>query len=441
MPIKGGGIIKYLIDRQFVYLIAHTFYKKIKEPFYSNSLYILLSSLVSQGIGLVFWYMAANFYSKEVVGYTTAMISLASMVFLLSRLGFDQSLIRFFPNGDRNEIMSMSVVITLFASFFIGLISIIADKAWSLNLIFNTYTIILFFILVMMQSMFGILNNIFIASRNSKLGLFQNLFIGSRILILIPFASFGMVGILSSWVIAMIFSVGFSIFMIYKLKMHFSRPSIKFVKSSLNYSVGNYISSIFTSIPSLFLPILILSVLGPSITASYYVAFSLYSISSVVIVACNTSLLVEGSYGEALRSIVKRTIFITFLLLVPVVLGIFLFGGTLLGFLGSDYRDEGVGILRLLLISSIVVVPYSTYLTILRIQQDVKKMLILGLINFLLIMITSYTFIWIYGIDGIGYAWIITGAISSIIAIIFEKYPWPIQKKSIDVKKRKEDIS
>ncbi len=60
----------------------------------------MLNSITGSGIGFIFWIVAAKFYSTEVVGITTALLSSITLITMFSFLGFDQSIIRF-PSGDK----------------------------------------------------------------------------------------------------------------------------------------------------------------------------------------------------------------------------------------------------------------------------------------------------------------------------------------------------
>lgn len=70
---------------------------QVRDPLYKNSFFIMLSSITNAGFGFFFWMIAARLYSAEDVGIATALWSSLTLILLLSRLGFDFSLIRFFP--------------------------------------------------------------------------------------------------------------------------------------------------------------------------------------------------------------------------------------------------------------------------------------------------------------------------------------------------------
>ena len=77
-----------------------------KDPLFKNSAYIMLTSLSIAGFGLLFWVLAANLYSNEDVGVASAILSSISLITLLSKFGFDQSIIRYFPHRNKSHILS-----------------------------------------------------------------------------------------------------------------------------------------------------------------------------------------------------------------------------------------------------------------------------------------------------------------------------------------------
>ena len=90
----------------------------LRDPLYKNSFFIMLTSISNAGFGFFFWMLAAKLYPKEDVGIATALISSMALLVLLSRLGLDQSLIRFFPERDKNSVFGTSAVIRTDNKYF-----------------------------------------------------------------------------------------------------------------------------------------------------------------------------------------------------------------------------------------------------------------------------------------------------------------------------------
>ena len=135
----------------------------------------------------------------------------------------------------------------------------------------------------------------------------------------------------------------------------------------------------------------------------------------------STSLLVEGSHGEVLKKTVLKSIFTIFLLLTPSVIILYFSGELVLQLVGKDYAGRGLNLLRLMALSSFFVAICEIYSSIRRIQKDMKGLILLGALIFVLLLELSYTFIPKLGLPGVGYAWIISYGVSGVVLTGFAK--------------------
>lgn len=390
----------------------------LSDPFYSNSTYLVLSSLVSSGIGLVFWIFAAQIYSKEDIGLAAAIISLSGLALSVSKLGIDQSIIRFFPEGDKSKIFSTSLTIITGSALLIGAIFILTARFWSTTLVMNAYGSLLFILLVILIAISVTTNSTFIALRRSRLSFIQNVVTGSRLVLIFPFFMLGAMGILASWVVAYALSVLLSLYLLRLLRIGLRGIDLDFLRNSFTYSAGNYVSGLLVDASATILPILVLNVLGAGASADYYVAYSMALVVSVIPSAFCTSLFVEGSHGEKLLSTTKKTILMSILVLVPVIIVMYIGGGFFLGLFGKGYADEALELFRLLLIMNLLMVPFLVYVSIAKIRKDMRGLTIIGVFNSALLVGLSYSFMYLWGLAGIGYAWILTMVLDAV-AIVF----------------------
>lgn len=390
----------------------------LSDPFYSNSTYLVLSSLASSGIGLVFWIFAAQIYSKEDIGLAAAIISLSGLALSVSKLGIDQSIIRFFPEGDKSKIFSTSLTIITGSALLIGAIFILTARFWSTTLVMNAYGSLLFILLVILIAISVTTNSTFIALRRSRLSFIQNVVTGSRLVLIFPFFMLGAMGILASWVVAYALSVLLSLYLLRLLRIGLRGIDLDFLRNSFTYSAGNYVSGLLVDASATILPILVLNVLGAGASADYYVAYSMALVVSVIPSAFCTSLFVEGSHGEKLLSTTKKTILMSILVLVPVIIVMYIGGGFFLGLFGKGYADEALELFRLLLIMNLLMVPFLVYVSIAKIRKDMRGLTIIGVFNSALLVGLSYSFMYLWGLAGIGYAWILTMVLDAV-AIVF----------------------
>jgi len=395
--------------------------KLVKDPFYKNSFFIMLTSISSSGLGFIFWVFAAKLYPKEDVGIATALISSVSLLVLFTRFGLDQSLVRFFPDGNKDRILSTSILITTVFAILSGVIFITGIKVWSPELSLVKGHTQLYLLFLASSSVASITGVSFIALRKAEHHFSQSLLASLKLLFLFPLVLHGTMGIFSSFGISCTIASVFSILILFKLGIKPSYYDRKFLKDSFLFSAGNYVAGMLITAPSQILPIMVLNVLGAEDAAHYFIAYGIASLLFMIPSAFSTSLFVEGSYGEALKSNTLKSLFAIFLILIPTIVIIYFFSGYLLNFVGKNY-NEGLGLLRLMSLSSVFVAIYSVYFSIKKVQKDVKGLIIISLSAFILIISLSYNFMLRFGIIGVGYAWMIGyGLISLVVVMVFIK--------------------
>jgi len=391
-----------------------------KNPLYKNSFFIMLTSFTSAGFGFIFWMLAAKFYPKEDVGISTALISSMMLIVILSRLGFNFSVIRFFPEMDRSRVFSSSVIVTTTFAIFLSIIFILIAECISpkLNILKSAEVSLIYIIFVGIASVVSITGVTFVAIRRAEFQFLQSLIVGSRVALLIPLINLGVLGIFCSigvsMAVAMIVSFSILYFLGIKLKFAIDRD---FIERSFKFSLGNYSAGMFITAPNQIIPLIVLNVLGAEETAHYYIAFSIASLICMIPNATSMSLFVEGSYGEALKRNTIRALTFAFLLLIPSVIFIHLYGGRILAMIGRDYLS-GLDLLKVMVLSSFFVTFCSMYLSIKRVQKDISGLLYLSALIFVLLISLSYVLLIAFRLVGVGYAWVLSYGIGTIFVII-----------------------
>jgi O-antigen/teichoic acid export membrane protein len=379
---------------------------QFKNPLFRNSFFIILTSISAAGFGFIFWLIAAKLYSPGDVGIATALFSSICFLVLLSQLGFDQSLIRFFPNGKKNEIFYSSLIVIVIATVFLGILFLIGVQMWSPNLsiIYSIYPF--YFAILVSYAIFIISGNVFIALRYGNYFLYQNLFIGIRIFFLFPFVFLGVLGIFYSIGIAYLLALFFPILIIYRLRLRISGINFDYLKESLNFSAGNYFINLFLSIPSVLLPIFVLSILGDEQAAVFYITYSISALLFIIPTAFGISLFVEGSHGYLSKKTVIKSCLGMLSLIFPLIFILLLFGNTILGLIGSKYI-EGYTLLSIIIFSSLGVVIFNLFSSIKKVQKKIQLLIFFSILNGLLLVCLSIFLLSRFGIVGIGYAYII----------------------------------
>lgn len=399
----------------------------LKGPLYKNSIYILVALVIGAIFGFIFWIIAAKVYPQDVVGVNTTLISVVTLIAILSFLGLDQSIVRFFPEGNKLNIIITSLIVITFSTIVLGIIFIIGISIWSPKLGFLNDNILLFFISIIAFSLTSPLGQAFIASRKSKYYLYQNILLGLRVIIvLLPF--WGNLGIFISFSMSSLIATIISLYFVFNLKNEeYKLKNFKidttFLRDSFHFSAANYLIGILIILPGYILPIMVFNVLGSIQTATYYISYSFAFLLFMIPSAFSTSLFVEGSHGESLGKNTLKTIFAVFLLLFPIAFLMYIFGGYFLGLIGKDYLS-GLGLLRAMIVASFFVSIFYIYISIKKVQKNILEMIIISTVIFMLLLGLSYVLMLPYGILGVGYAWIISYLIGSIFVLIKLRKYW-----------------
>ncbi|MGB9937050.1 MAG: oligosaccharide flippase family protein [Methanobacterium sp.] len=398
----------------------------LTDPLYKNSLYILLSLIFGSFFGFIFWIIAAVIYPEEFIGINTALISSITLLAMLSYLGLDQSMIRFFPEGNKAKMFITSTLIVIITTILAGIIFLIGINIWSPELSIINENIFIFFIFLLAASLMNLPSNAFIALRQNKYYLFQSITMGIRVLLLFLTVSLGVLGIFYSYGISSIITFFFSFYFVYRFRMKSVKINkeiidIEFLKKSFHFSTGNYIIGVFTLAPVYLLPIIVLNTLGTESTAYYYIAYSIASLLFMIPMAFSTSLFVEGSHGESLKKNTLKSFLAIFSLLVPIALILYFFGGFFLGLIGKGYIG-GYGVLKAIAVASFFVAICQVYFSIKKVQKDIKSIILISALIFILLIGLSYLLMLYYGIRGVGYAWIISYLAGNLIILINELF-------------------
>lgn len=389
--------------------------KIFEDHLYRNSMYITLSRSLNAASGFLFWVIAARYYSINDVGNATALISSLGLIMLLSRFGFDYSIIRFVPISDKNRIFNTSFIITTISSLAVGLVYIFIIKIFNAHLAFSAGEGIIFILIALFNSMALIAGNMFLALRKGHYLLMQTIVISLRLLFLFPMVRFGDFGILLSLGFCYILSVISSMLALRKdikaTPLEIDKP---FIKKSFFYSLQSYISNILIEAPSLILPILVLNVAGRKEAAVYYIAVAIGDLVQIIPYSLSHSLFIEGSHGRPLKQNILKVCGAAYLFLIPIALVIGILGKKILSFFGPDYL-YAYDLLLLVIFACFFEVIFMIYISVQNINMRVDRNIKYNFVRFLLLIAISFALLPILSIKSVGYALIATHVILIII--------------------------
>ncbi len=407
--------------------------KKLKsfytDPLYRNSIAMMMNSAFGAFFGLLFWIVAARTMPSNDMGLATAAISAAGLILGLSRLGLDTGLMRYLPESkNKNGLYSAIVIVTLMLALILSAIFLAGINILSPALLFlqKGWFLPVFFGYIAVMSVYSMQSTAFIAIRRADLGFIQSLFLGARIPILFFIASLGVFGVFSALGAAFMIAFIFGAFVLQRYGMLLGlNLDIAAVRDTLKFSLGNYTAGIFTLAPTTIIPVMIVNTLGAKESAYFYVAYSVAALLFMIPTAISMSLFVEGSHSQPLKANVIKSVKLVMLLLVPAVVFIYLFGDKLLLLFNREYSEQSFEVLRLLAVSSIFSAVILIYLSIKKVQKDVRMINYVSFALSVLIIGLGYVSLLKYGLLGLGYAWLGANAVMcAVVAGMVLKERW-----------------
>ena len=391
----------------------------LAEPLYRSSYFVILTSVTSAAISFFFWLAAARLSTEYEVGIATSLFSAMSLLILFSRFGFEQSVVRYFPETDKGRVLGTAVWISTFGIVCLGIVLVLGANLFSADFtILKRYEFASIFLASLAAgSITNIIGIAFLASRRPQYYFAQSLVTDVRVLLLFPFVGYGAIGIFGSIGVSLALASIVSLLLVIRMGMRLFKIDAGFLRESLRFSAGNFVIGLLVAAPGYLLPILLLNQVGPSGTAKYFVAYAVASLLFFVPSAFSLSLFVEGSHGRSIKENTTRVIKITAYLLIPAIVLILLTGDRILQLFGDTYTDAS-DVLRILAVSSVFVGVVSIFYSVKRIQKDIRVLIYLSAMVFVVVMGLSLVLVPVYGIVGAAYAWLAGYGLSAFTILL-----------------------
>jgi O-antigen/teichoic acid export membrane protein/LysM repeat protein len=395
-------------------LVAHA-----RTPLFRNGYALMLSAAATSSLGVVYWMLATRYYSAEVVGLNSAVISAMLLVAGVAQLSLASVITRFLPRAGHatGRLVCGAYALTLTVAALASLLFVLGVRLWSPALAFlgASPLFTLWFVLATMAwCIFTLQDSVLAAMKQAGWVPIENTsFAVAKIMLLLFAWPVARYGIFASWTIpgaAVLLPISYLIFR--RLLPRHAHASAAQAEPLLprriaGYAASNYIGSMLSLAVNTLLPLLVLHQLGPK--ANAYFAQPWLIASSLQLIAGNmaVSLTVEAATDRArLASYARRALVHTARLLVPLVALTLIGAPALLQLFGRAYAAEGAGLLRLLALGALPNLVNMLYLSVARVRNRVGAIVIVQAALCALTLGLSYPLLHRYGIIGVGIAWL-----------------------------------
>ncbi len=414
----------------------------------SDGFFVVLASLASAGLGLVFWVVAARQYSSANLGLAAAAIATMVLLAELSQLGLRSDLVRVLPRAgeDGRRLAVQSYGLTVLVAIVLASIFIAGIGLWApalLPLRQSVFTSALFIISTALLVVYlldeGAMRGLGMASwlpvEASFLGL-------SRIALLVPLAGvggwLGDFGPLVSFVAPGLVIAGALGFVVHRalrrqpgtaVVADLAVPRLRSAERSLDAMLSNtrfdWAANATRQGATGVLPLLVLASEGGSGTAYFFVAW---------ILACAVYRL-SASMGEALaanpspnhsnpqhQSVHSDLLGMAFA--APLVIVAILATPWVLRAFGVEYVDEASTLLRVLLVGAIPNVVTRTHVSRLRTERRGGVVLGFELALGLSTLFLAWMLLRLWGLIGVGLGWLVALSLAAAYVMAAESVWW-----------------
>jgi O-antigen/teichoic acid export membrane protein len=408
-------------------LIAH-----MRTPLYRNGYALMLSAAITSGLGFVYWMLATRLYTPELVGLNSAVISAMFFVAGVAQLSLVSVMTRFIPRAGRatGRLVGAAYLLTLSVAACASLVFVWGLDIWSPALAFLGSSPLFtawFVAATMMWCLFVLQDSVLTGLKQTLWVPAENaIFAIAKIVLLMLFATpFVSYGIFASWTVpglAVVLPISGLIFWrLIPRHVHSTAAQAEPIAPPqiARYAASNYLGSMLSLAVTTLLPLVVVHRLGASANAYFAQPWLIASALQMVAGNMALSLTVEAVTDRtSLKAYTRRALVHTMRLLVPMVLLILIGAPYLLQIFGPDYAAEGSDLLRLLALGTLPNVINMLYLSVVRVQDRVVAIVLLQGALCVLTLGLSHFLIPMYGITGVGFAWVASQMLVAIFVTI-----------------------
>jgi diguanylate cyclase (GGDEF)-like protein len=387
-----------------------------------------LSSAAGLGAfgGFIYWLLIARISPAHVVGTAAALYSSVQFVNYMTGLGLPIAVARYgsSPKHEPSVLFNWSVVLTVVSSFIGAAVyfAIVPHELHELTTLGVAGSILVFGLIVSGISVYTVLDVRLISQQRRGWVVWKAAFVG---LVRLPFVF--VPGIQHSAIEVFFVAAGapalcgFAAWILADLgpvRFRFPlRPLPENSRAALSYAVVNGAAQLAVQGPFYALPVIVLLIVTPQENASFYVAWTIATVSFLIVQGVGQALLVEGHRSGRLGSQTRSAIQIG-LVLATALFALCLIGSRLIPILYGASYTSGAEITPIL---GAALIPWSVFTVILavtRVRHNQRRNIVLSSLFALSILVPGVILVVKYGISGAAWAWFLGNLLSAVGAML-----------------------
>jgi O-antigen/teichoic acid export membrane protein len=348
---------------------------------------LVSTSVVTSGLGFVYWTVAARMFSASEVGEAATAIAAMSLIAQFTVLGFGTALVFKLPTmaSGRAELVSTAVVVCAVVGGAVALVCAVflPDSFLGLPGVgHDLFTTLLFAGGIAAHSVAMMLDSALLSVAGGGIQLGRNVIHAiAKLVLLIVFAltlhRYGSMSIYASWFIATVGSIAVVVvWMLYKYRTAFRNlwPRLSALRGLQFQAAQHHLLNLALVVPFFAMPIVANVILGSEEAGYLYATWSLAGFVFVLPIAMSMALFASGAKDSStillefrftLRNAMAACLAAN-LLILP-------FGGLVLGIFGPAYAENGRLVLIVLCLGGLGLVIRDHHVAVARITGAVGR--------------------------------------------------------------------
>jgi O-antigen/teichoic acid export membrane protein len=400
--------------------------RSLRDPLHSNAHALLLGSVITSVLGLVFWALAARLFPPDQVGLATSAIAAMTFLANTAALGLKNGLLRFLPvagGAARRLVLRSYALCALVAAGAAG-VFLLGVPLWADGLegLRSSPLIAVGFVLATSAwVVFVLQDHVLVAlDRAGWVPLVNGAHSLIKIVVLFAVAGTSSWLILAAHTVPTVLAVAVVTVVVVRATRRSpgSGAADAPIGGLVRFAAADHAATLLLLAVADLLPLLVLVRSGPANSAYYYLAFTI-AYSLYLITADVGSSLVARAAREPARAeeMLRRACAHALLLVVPAAALGCLLAPFVLGVLGPDYAQAATPLLQLLLLSAVPHVVVGLAVNLAQVRQRMRGVLAIHGAMAVVTFVAADIGLRVAGLTGAGWAWLGTQTLLAVVLL------------------------
>jgi O-antigen/teichoic acid export membrane protein len=384
-----------------------------------NAATLFGSTLLTAGLGAVYWALAARVFDPSAVGIAAAAISSMLLIGQVATFGFGTVLIGELARhgGAERRLIASALAICATAGVVFGAVFVIvsASVVPELNPLRDPAGIALFAAgvavtaagLVLDQAFVGMLRGGLQLARNALASVAKLLALAG-VAVAVAAGTGSSLALFGTWVLGGIASMALLLAIPRPRPASVGRPVWRAIEGVGRLAARHHLLNLSILAPGLLLPLVVTALLSAKANAYFYIAYLIAGFAFAVPAALVLAVYAAGSHEvERLPARVRVAFGLSVATGVVVNLGVLVAGGLVLSIFGPAYATNALPLLRLFSLGIFAVTLNSLYVPIARVERRFLRgaaLMTIGMVVELAFVVAGAM---IGGLEGVGWGWLV----------------------------------